>query len=75
MENDEEDATIVRSTITLGHNLGLEVVAEGIETRGAWDALADFGCDVGQGFFIGRPEPAEALDVERTISTTRRAAS
>src|SRR5207253_7785491 len=55
MQSDEEDATIVRSTINLGHNLGLSVVAEGVETREAWEKLARFGCDVGQGYYLGRP--------------------
>jgi len=64
METDPDDATIVRSTINLGHNLGLEVVAEGIETRDVWKRLASFGCDVGQGFFLGRPAPTEALAFE-----------
>jgi len=61
MQSDEEDATIVRSTINLGHNLGLSVVAEGVETREAWEKLARFGCDVGQGYYLGRPTPADSL--------------
>ena len=64
MERDEDDATIVRSTINLGHNLGLEVVAEGIESSDVWERLATFGCDVGQGFWLGRPAPAGALALE-----------
>ncbi|RJF98605.1 putative bifunctional diguanylate cyclase/phosphodiesterase [Noviherbaspirillum saxi] len=59
MENDPDDAKIVRSTIDLGHNMGLKVVAEGIETLGAWELLAAMGCDQGQGYFIGKPMPAE----------------
>jgi len=55
------DATIVRSTIDLGKNLGLEVVAEGVETQEAWDALRAQGCTLAQGYFIGRPMPAEEL--------------
>jgi EAL domain-containing protein (putative c-di-GMP-specific phosphodiesterase class I) len=44
MVDDEDDATIVRSTIDLGRNLGLEVVAEGVETGPIWDRLTDLGC-------------------------------
>jgi EAL domain-containing protein (putative c-di-GMP-specific phosphodiesterase class I) len=57
MERDLNDAKIVRSTIELAHNLGLTVVAEGVETAKAWKLLAALGCDEGQGYFIGRPMP------------------
>ncbi|NEX59647.1 putative bifunctional diguanylate cyclase/phosphodiesterase [Noviherbaspirillum galbum] len=59
MERDAGDAKIVRSTIDLGHNLGLKVVAEGIESQAAWDMLAAMGCDQGQGYFMSKPMPAE----------------
>lgn len=59
MEHDKNDAQIVRSTIDLGHNMGLRVVAEGIESEQVWRLLADMGCDEGQGYFICRPMPAE----------------
>jgi diguanylate cyclase (GGDEF)-like protein len=59
MERDLDDARIVRSTIELAHNLGLTVVAEGVETGKAWKLLAALGCDEGQGYFIGRPVPAQ----------------
>ncbi len=55
------NATIVRSTIELGHNLGLRVVAEGVEDREAAAQLAGMGCDLLQGYFIGRPVAAAAL--------------
>jgi diguanylate cyclase len=55
MATNTADAMIVRSTIELGHNLGLQVVAEGIESQEIHDALRDLGCDIGQGFHIGRP--------------------
>jgi diguanylate cyclase (GGDEF)-like protein len=55
-------ATIVRSTIELGHNLGLRVVAEGVESQALWDQLGSWGCDVAQGFFVGMPMPADRLD-------------
>jgi diguanylate cyclase (GGDEF)-like protein len=59
MHNDENDAVIVRSTIDLAHNLGRQVVAEGIETKEAWDLLCVLGCDGAQGFHISRPLPSE----------------
>ena len=59
MAFDADDAQIVRSTIDLGHNMGLRVVAEGIESEVVWNLLAAMGCDQGQGFFISRPMPAE----------------
>jgi diguanylate cyclase (GGDEF)-like protein len=59
MERDLDDARIVRSTIELAHNLGLTVVAEGLETLKAWAMLARLGCDEGQGYFIGKPMPQE----------------
>ncbi|RQO54675.1 GGDEF domain-containing protein [Paucibacter sp. KBW04] len=57
MENDLGDAKIVHSTIELAHNLGLSVVAEGVETAKAWKILAALGCDEGQGYFIAKPMP------------------
>ncbi|WP_457447492.1 EAL domain-containing protein [Roseateles sp. P5_E4] len=59
MERDLDDARIVRSTIELAHNLGLTVVAEGLETLKAWAMLARLGCDEGQGYFISKPMPQE----------------
>jgi diguanylate cyclase (GGDEF)-like protein len=59
----EEDEVIVRSTIDLGHNLGLSVVAEGVETRAIMERLAPFGCDVAQGYYLGRPMPPEELAI------------
>jgi EAL domain-containing protein (putative c-di-GMP-specific phosphodiesterase class I) len=52
---------MVRSTITLAHELGLEVVAEGIEDAASLALLKDMGCDFGQGYLIGRPMAADAL--------------
>ncbi len=57
----ESDATIVNATIQLGHNLGLQVVAEGVQDQQTFSALRSMGCDLQQGFFISRPVPAEAL--------------
>lgn len=61
MGTSESDAAIVKSIIDLGHNLGLRVVAEGVEDRVAWDRLARQGCDVAQGYFMSKPIPAEAF--------------
>ena len=61
MERDADDAKIVRSTIDLGHNMGLRVVAEGIESEAVWNILARMGCDQGQGYFMSRPIAAEHL--------------
>ena len=55
------DAMIVRSVIDLGHNLGLRVVAEGVETKALFDAVAALGCDEVQGYFISRPQTCESL--------------
>jgi diguanylate cyclase len=55
MAADEEISTIVRSTIDLGHNLGLKVVAEGVEDVAVWNALRKLGCDDAQGFFMSKP--------------------
>ncbi|MEA2426569.1 MAG: hypothetical protein QOF37_197 [Thermoleophilaceae bacterium] len=61
MTEDGDDAFIVRSTIDLGRNLGLQVVAEGVETEAVWDQLAQLGCDVAQGYYLSRPLPADQL--------------
>ena len=61
MEADVDDAKIVRSTIDLGHNMGLRVVAEGIESEIVWNLLTNMGCNQGQGYFMSRPIPAEQL--------------
>ena len=61
IESEHADAVIVRSTAELGQRLGLKVVAEGVETAGAWTQLSDLGCELGQGFWLLRPVPAEEL--------------
>ena len=61
LSHDEEDAVIVRSTIELGHNLGLRLVAEGVEDKAALDLLRSWGCDVAQGYLISRPMRSEAV--------------
>jgi len=57
MHADPDDAMIVRSTIDLAHNLGILVVAEGVETATAWTMLRELRCDHAQGFHMGRPMP------------------
>jgi diguanylate cyclase (GGDEF)-like protein/PAS domain S-box-containing protein len=61
MAESDNDAVIVRSTIDLGRNLGLEVVAEGVETEQAWDKLSQLGCTLAQGYYLSRPVPAAEL--------------
>ncbi len=66
MAENDNDAAIVRSTIGLGHDLGLTVTAEGVEDRGTWDMLGGIGCDIAQGYYLSRPMPAE--DVARWLN-------
>jgi diguanylate cyclase (GGDEF)-like protein len=61
METEPRNAAIVRSTVDLGRNLGLEVVAEGVETQTAYDELARLGCDYAQGYLLARPLAAPEL--------------
>ena len=61
MLTDAQDEVIVRSTIDLGHNLGLHVVAEGVESIAVMDRLRDFGCDAAQGYCIAQPMPGSEL--------------
>jgi diguanylate cyclase (GGDEF)-like protein/PAS domain S-box-containing protein len=61
MDSDAGDAAIVRSITTLGHDLGLEVVAEGVETRATYDQLVLLGCDTVQGYWLSRPLPPDEL--------------
>jgi EAL domain-containing protein (putative c-di-GMP-specific phosphodiesterase class I) len=56
------DDILVRSIIELGHNLGLRVVAEGVETDDVADRLRELGCDRLQGYLVGRPMAREAID-------------
>jgi EAL domain-containing protein (putative c-di-GMP-specific phosphodiesterase class I) len=62
MTQNKDNQTIVRSTIELGHNLGLKVTAEGIEEGEAVAMLARMGCDTGQGFHIARPMPVSEFE-------------
>jgi EAL domain-containing protein (putative c-di-GMP-specific phosphodiesterase class I) len=62
MLSDENDNVIVRATIDMAHDLGLQVTAEGVEDQSVLDRLKDYGCDHAQGFYMSRPLPAEELD-------------
>lgn len=61
LEHDEDDQTIVRSTIELAHNMGLHVVAEGIEDEYSLNWLIKHDCELAQGYFISKPKPAKEL--------------
>jgi EAL domain-containing protein (putative c-di-GMP-specific phosphodiesterase class I) len=54
-----QDILIIRSTIDLGHNMGLKVIAEGVENAEAWRILEQLGCDMAQGYYISKPLPME----------------
>ena len=62
LDTDESNDAIVRSTIDLAHNLGLSVVAEGIETEMVFKLLQKYKCDMAQGYHLSRPIPAEELE-------------
>ena len=55
MDRNKSNLMIVESTINLAHNLGLTVIAEGIETEEVCEQLAALGCDLGQGYLFSRP--------------------
>lgn len=56
-----DDVSIVRSVVTLGHNLGLKVVAEGVDNKRTLDMLGAMDCDMAQGFYLSRPLPASEM--------------
>jgi len=55
------DGALVHGLIDIGHALGLVVVAEGVETREAWNVLGELGCDLAQGYYVASPRPADEL--------------
>lgn len=61
MHTEQKDEHLVRSLIELGHNLGLKVLAEGVETGESLAQLRDFGCDSAQGYFVAKPMPGSEL--------------
>jgi EAL domain-containing protein (putative c-di-GMP-specific phosphodiesterase class I) len=62
MVDNKDDEAVVHSTIELAHNLGLSVVAEGVESQSALDLLTRLGCDTIQGFLISRPLSASMFN-------------
>ena len=68
MARDSSDAVIVRSTIDLGHNMGLAVVAEGVEDEDTFDELERLRCDLVQGYWLSRPLPQ--ADVAQWMKTS-----
>ena len=71
--DNRSDRLMVQSTIGLAHSLGRRVVAEGVEQRAVLDTLIEMGCDVGQGYIIGRPASVESL-IKRLVADQRRVA-
>lgn len=69
MVSDKDDAVLVRSTIELGHNMGLKVVAEGVEDHASLMLLTELGCDEAQGYFIAKPLPS--AEYERWLNHRR----
>ena len=59
MLQSDNDAVIVKATINLAHNLGLQVTAEGVESRQAMDTLQAYACDIAQGYFFSKPLAVE----------------
>ena len=70
MLDNRSDLVMVQSTIALAHSLGRKVVAEGVENQSVLDALIDMGCDVAQGYVIGRPMSLDSLT--KRVSADRR---
>jgi EAL domain-containing protein (putative c-di-GMP-specific phosphodiesterase class I) len=62
LATDQGDLAIVRSAITLAHDLNLHVIAEGVEDRASWDLLAKLGCDAAQGYYLSPPQPAAEME-------------
>ena len=61
---DRSSEVIIQGFIAIAQGLGAEVVAEGIETKAQAEFLAELGCDIGQGYFYGKPAPLEALELK-----------
>jgi EAL domain-containing protein (putative c-di-GMP-specific phosphodiesterase class I) len=60
LDESASNRAIVQATVGLARNLGLRVTAEGVETRAALERLIELGCDYAQGFYVGKPMPADA---------------
>ena len=74
VEHDPKDSAIAANLVSLAHALGLDVVAEGIETPGQLELLRELGCDLAQGYLLGRPAPADVvtglLVAQRSLTAT-----
>ena len=79
IERSFEDSALARATLQLGDTFGLDVVAEGVETREQVEALMRLGCRFAQGFFLGRPQAPEVLEAtfaaEPVLAKSRKAAA
>jgi len=62
LANDGENQALVAAMIEMAHTLGIQVIAEGVETEAQRDWLVAAGCEYGQGYLFGRPLPAEHID-------------
>ncbi len=69
-ETSEKQDKVVKAMIALGHGLGVQVTAEGIEEQTQLDYLLQLGCDIGQGYLLGRPQPFDE-SVRLTIQPDR----
>lgn len=72
MEADDKDRILVRSTIEMVHSLGRKVIAEGVETKAELETLSGFGCDIAQGYLIGKPVPFATLAARLLDQETRK---
>jgi diguanylate cyclase (GGDEF)-like protein len=71
LPEDDDAGTIAWAVVRLGHTLGMQVLAEGVETQAQRDALRRFGCDEAQGWLFGRPVPAEELEQQLRAGSER----
>jgi EAL domain-containing protein (putative c-di-GMP-specific phosphodiesterase class I) len=69
MRDDENDASIIRATVGLAHDLGLSIVAEGVENQESQDLLKALNCEYAQGYHICRPAPAK--EIGKLLSNTK----
>ncbi|MET0114306.1 MAG: EAL domain-containing protein, partial [Limnospira maxima] len=69
MDDSQQNTEIVKTIIMLGHNLNMDIVAEGIETEGNVQTLKNLNCEYGQGYFFSKPLPVTALEdlLNRTL--------
>ncbi|MFY7952575.1 MAG: EAL domain-containing protein, partial [Armatimonadaceae bacterium] len=66
VDQSEQDAAVIRAVVDLAHTLGMEVVAEGVETRTQYERLISLGCDMIQGFYFSKPLPVADLPKQLT---------